>query len=100
MEIVLHLAQYQDWTPQAENSPSPDPSGFTSSTGSILNMPFPFIKNSPWTPGVLDGQPRARPIQMLTSYHGQPTHTHRDEDPEEDGHGPAHGQDWRLNVNA
>jgi hypothetical protein len=87
VEIVflIHLSQYQDWTPQTENSPSPDPSGFASSTGSTLNRPFPFFKNFPWTPGVLESQPRARPVRMLTSCHGQPMRTHPDEDPEEDG---------------
>jgi hypothetical protein len=72
-----------------------------SSSEASSGKPHPVFQSFTWYLGVIDGQMLGRPSGpcMVDPCRHSPIREHRDDEPEDDGRGPA-GQDWRRNINA
>jgi hypothetical protein len=93
--LLIHLAHYYDWTPQLEeDSSSSDVSGLPSSSSvASSERPYPVYKSFTWYSGVLDGNAVAHPAgpHMWDACHQPQARARHDDEPEDDGRGPAPG---------
>jgi hypothetical protein len=92
-KILVHLAQYEDWSPKS-------PGWTTSTTSSETGSSAPTIVPFDWTPGVIDGRStggsRPRPQNCCAPPAPQPR---RDRDRDDNNFGPKPRDTGAQNSN-
>lgn len=100
VELLIHLAQYYDWTPIPPRTPSSGVSGLPSSSSSDSGGQ-PTYKKFEWFRGIPDD--RAPPPfgpRLQDTCRRPLAGVRRDDRPNDDDHRDAKRRDWRNNTNA
>jgi hypothetical protein len=94
VNLLIHLDHYYDWSPHPKGSSSSDVSGIpASSSEASSGSPHPIYKSFTWYLSVVDDQTLGRSSGpcMIDPCRRSSSRDHRDDELEDDGHGPTGG---------